>query len=366
MTEQPVFTNDLRSAYNTPETVNPSWRPLDLTGYVNGTHKAIEPTIMARTDGRNLLYAGMVHSFQGESESGKSMIAQAETARQVAAGSKCLYIDFESDAETVVPRLLMLGASPEQIVRNLHYIKPEVNPLAYPDEADAWGQLLRNRYALAIIDGVTEAFSVYGVKSIDNDEVTTWGRAVPRRIASRTGAAVVVIDHVTKSSEGRGRFAIGAQAKMSYLTGASYMVEVISPIGVGMAGKLALRVGKDRPGQVRPISGEWRKGDRTQEAAVIGIDSTSGDTIRYTVDAPRKAADPAAISSELMETVSKCIEDAPEPPSFRKINGMVSGKEQNVREAITKLQAGGYVSVVPGPRQSQLHHSLIPYRSDAA
>lgn len=78
--------------------------------------------------------------------------------------------------------------------------------------------MLARPYDLAVIDGVTEAFAVFGVSSVDNDEVTTWGRQVPRKIAQRTGAAVVVVDHVTK---GRGRFAIGAQAKMSYLTGAS-------------------------------------------------------------------------------------------------------------------------------------------------
>lgn len=192
------------------------------------------------------------------------MMAQFETTRQISAGHRCRYIDFESDAASVISRLLMMGASAAEISENLDYIRPDVDPVTFTDENAEWGQILQNEYAMAVIDGVTEAFAVYGVKSIDNDEVSAWGRRVPRKLASRPGAAVVVVDHVTKSAEGRGRFAIGAQAKLSYLTGAAYMVEILVPVGVGMVGQIALRVGKDRPGQVRPVSGECRKSDRTQ------------------------------------------------------------------------------------------------------
>lgn len=342
----------------------PSWKPLDLTAYLNGAHKPLKPSIMARTDGRCLLYAGMVHAFNGESESCKSMTAQAETARQIMSGNRCVYIDFESDAASVIARLLMLGSSPEDIKDNLDYIRPDVDPVTFADENSEWQQLLRNKYTLAVIDGVTEAFAVFGVKSIDNDEVTAWGRKVPRQIAARTGAAVVVVDHVTKSAEGRGRFAIGAQAKMSYLTGAAYMVEIISPVGVGMVGKVALRVGKDRPGQVRPMSGEWRKSDRTQEAAIVTIDSTVSNRILFTVDPPQRKADSNSLPVELMEAISKCVEDAPTPPSFRKINQLVSGKDENKRAAISLLEADGYLSIIPGARNAHEHHLIKPFRAE--
>ncbi|MFE8884923.1 AAA family ATPase [Pseudarthrobacter enclensis] len=318
---------------------------------------------MARTDGKCLLYAGMVHAFNGESESCKSMMAQYETVRQLRNGNRCLYIDFESDAASVVSRLLMMGASADDISRNLDYIRPDVDPVSFADENAEWHQLLHNKYSLAVIDGVTEAFAVFSVKSIDNDEVTAWGRKVPRQIASKTGAAVVVVDHVTKSSEGRGRFAIGAQAKMSYLTGAAYMVEIISPVGVGMVGKVAIRIGKDRPGQVRPVSGEWRKSDRTQETAVVTVDSTVANQIACTVDPPRKNTDANGLPVELMESISRCIEDCPAPPSFRKINQLVSGKDESKRAAIALLEADGFISIIPGARNAHEHHSLKPFRA---
>ncbi|BAS16545.1 hypothetical protein AHiyo8_48480 [Arthrobacter sp. Hiyo8] len=225
-----------------------SWAPIDLTSVLNGTYTVQPPTYMLRTDSVALLYPAKVHGVHGESESGKSMLMHAVAAQELQSGRDVLFIDFESDQGTVGNRLLMLGASADNIQRHLNYVRPDCNPFAITEEGQAWRGMLSRRFSLAVIDGVTEAFSVFGVKSIDNDEVTAWGRMVPRQIAERTGAAVVVIDHVTKDTEGRSRFAIGAQAKMSYLTGASYSVEVIQPLGVGMAGKLAIRIGKDRPG----------------------------------------------------------------------------------------------------------------------
>lgn len=344
-----------------------SWKPIDLTNHLNGTHKALEPSIMAREDGAFLLYPGKVHTFQGESESGKSMVAQAETARQLVMGEKCLYIDFESDASTVVDRMLKIGATTKQISENLHYINPEVTPEAI-DDLRAWGEILNSKYTLVVIDGVTEAFAVWGVKSIDNDEVTKWGRSVPRKIADSTGAAVLLIDHVTKSTEGRGRFALGAQAKMSYLTGASYTVEVISPLGVGMAGKLSLRIGKDRPGRVRPHSGDYRQSDRSQEAAVVSIDSTDPQWILYRLHKPLPKLQGADKQQELMDRVldyiSECAAAGKKDLSFNNINKTVRGNEDSIRKAIGELVSAGRITVTQRG-QSNLHN-LAPTVSDQA
>ena len=331
---------------------------------LNGTYKVQPPTYMQRTDGVALLYPGKVNGVHGESESGKSLLMHAVTAQELAAGRRVLFIDFESDQATVVTRILMLGATTQQISENLDYIRPECNPHALTAERQAWEQLMQTRYSLAVIDGVTEAFSVYGVGSMDNDEVSAWGRSVPRQIAQRTGAAVVLIDHVTKSSENRGRFAIGAQAKMSYLTGASYSVEVIAPIGVGMAGKLAIRIGKDRPGLVRPYGGEWRKSDRTQEVAVALIDSTDGKGINYALMPPRDFVDTTTQDkhAQLGEDILKAIQDAPTPPSFRTLDAAVRGNQGAKRAAIQELITTGRIETYPGPKNATLHR--IPNKRD--
>ena len=348
----------------------PTWGRIDLSDVLDGTWSAPEATQMQRTDGNYLLYEGKVHSFQGESESGKSFLAQAESARTLTNGGRVLYLDFESDQGTVVNRMLAMGTPPAAVRDRLDYRRPDQNP-ALLSELDTWREMLATPTDLAIIDGVTEAFSVFGVNSMDNDEVTTWGRQVPRKIAERTGAAVVVIDHVTKSAEGRGRFAIGAQAKMSYLTGASYSIEVKTPLGVGMRGVLSMRVGKDRPGRVRPISGAYRASDRSQEAAQVVIDSTDPERIHYELQPPEGPIGPAVNSGThandwkptgYMERVSRALEEAPGGElSKTKIRSLVPGATKHVDAAISHLELGGHIGRVSS---KQPYRILKPFREN--
>ena len=114
-----------------------SWDPVDLSDVLDGNWTPPAPSLMRRDDGHALLYPGMVHTFQGESESGKSMLAQAVAAETLQAGGRVLYLDFESDRGTVAQRLLLLGATREQIIERFDYMNPDEDPttprsLAYP------------------------------------------------------------------------------------------------------------------------------------------------------------------------------------------------------------------------------------------
>lgn len=348
-----------------------TWAPLDLSAILDGTFVPEEPSLMPRSDGRSLLYPGRVHTFQGESESGKSMIAQAEVARVLIAGGTAVYLDFESDAPVVAGRLLMMGVPPDAIRNRFHYMRPGVRPGASGDDRAAYAELLGRRYDVAVIDGVTEAASVFGVASKDNDEITAWNRAFARPLAHRTGAAVIQVDHVVKATDTRGRFAIGAQAKMSALDGAAYVVEVKEPLGRGLRGVVTLRVAKDRPGAVRPHCGDFRASDRTQEAARVVVDSTSGDHIAVTVEPPASAGtqdggEPAAFRpTALMERVSEHLERAGDR-SENQITSDVSGKTVNVRKALAALVAEGYVRQYTGrTATTKMHQLLRPYRQAA-
>jgi len=230
--------------------------------------------MFTRTDGVSLIYPGLVHDIHGESESGKSLVAQAVCAGLILDGQEVVYLDFESGPGPMAQRMLAFGCSPEQINALFIYVRPELNPYALT-EAEAFRELLGRRPALVVLDGVTDALVQFGAGSDSNDEITKWHRYVPRTIADRTGASVVLIDHVVKSTESRGRFAIGGQAKLATIDGASYAAEVKEPIGKGMRGVIVLRLGKDRPGTIRPECGAWRASDRSQEAVRVVIDSTT-------------------------------------------------------------------------------------------
>jgi hypothetical protein len=223
-------------------------------------------------------YPGLTHSLYGESESGKSWIAQWAVIEALANGLKVLYVDFESSADQIVPRFVALAAGMGVDLRAalveglLVYVQPQgritqtfIDDYLHPD-----------RFALAVIDGVTASIAMWGKGSNSGDEFTQWHHDLPERIARATGAAVVVIDHVAKpgGNGGNSRFAIGSQAKMAVLTGAAYLVDVETPFAPGRPGKVVMRVAKDRPGDVRAHSGKVTA-NRLQPWARVTIDGTS-------------------------------------------------------------------------------------------
>lgn len=354
--------SEAQEAQGEPEPA--SWAPLDLTRFLDGSYTAPTPELLPRADGVCLLYRGLTHSLHGESESGKSLLAQVEAVRILAAGGRVLFVDFESDPGSVVARLLEFGATPAQVEQRFVYVRPEVEPGATSAEAAAFLAHQRERYDLAVIDGVTDALALWGAETKDNDGITRWARALPKAIADNTGAAVVMVDHVTKDVDSRGRFAIGGQAKLAALTGAAYTVEVSQPLGRGLRGVIVLRVAKDRPGHVRGRSGPMRPSDRTQEAARVIIDSTGPRPV-VTIEAPRTTTGEDARPwrpTAIMEAVSRLLEDAAAPLSFNKVNEATRGREQHVRAAVDALAASGYLAVSDGPNRSRLHTSLKPYR----
>lgn len=344
-----------------------AWAPVQLGTYLDGTHQPATPTLMPRSDGVNLLYPGLVHSFHGESESGKSLVLQFETIRLITAGQDVLYVDFESDAASVAERLSAFGANPRDVVEHLHYINPDTPPNATAAELEAWQRMLARSYTLAVIDGVTDSLGVFGMSTKDNDDIARWQRILPKQIARSTGAAVAVIDHVVKDTEARGRFAIGGQAKMAGLTGAGYTVEIIQPLGRGLRGVISLRVGKDRPGHVRGQAGQFRKSDRTQEAARVIVDST-GESPAVTIEPPASTPDTAGEArpfrlTGMMEKVSLFLESCGGVgQSGKAVEDGIIGRSAHVRNALSTLIREGYVVTSNGPRGAVMHSLVGTYR----
>lgn len=333
----------------------PSWARVDLTGYFDGTAKPAEPTLMRRSDGAMLLYPGLVHSVAGESESGKSMLLLAVVAETLRMGRRVLYLDYESDPSTVTDRLRKLGAEASTVGERFHYVQPESDPQGGPPQEEAaFMDLTRGEYALIVLDGVTAALTVSGLATNNNDEVTTWMRRLPLRLARSTGAAVVLIDHVTKSTVGRGRYAIGAQAKMSTIDGAAFTVESISPLRPGLRGSLLLRVAKDRPGQVRARGGTPRRSDRTQPIAMAVFDSSDPDHIRYCLEPPesteRSLARPEETYQAFRRRVFDWVGQQPQPPSTNQVKVGMGARRDTVVAALDELVAAGYLEKSPGPR----------------
>jgi hypothetical protein len=317
-----------------------SWKPVELKDYFDGLFAAPVATILKRSDGNGLIYTGRVHSIYGESESGKSWVAQIASAEMLKSDKKVIYIDFESDAIDIVNRLKALGVSRANLLQYFTYIRPDG-----PRDADDpyWQAILQPDSAtLVIIDGVTESLTMWGGETKDNDAITRWMRIFPRTVATASGAAVVLIDHITKNAETRGRFAIGGQAKLATIDGAAYLVEPLEALAPGRTGTLTMRVTKDRPGFIRKISGMWRKSDRTQEAAIFTIDSTRAQ-MEYVIGVPL-AEDEFEANKEFKKVreVAEFIHNHP-GCTRRIIQEGVSGSKEVVGDRIAELLTAGWI-----------------------
>jgi hypothetical protein len=317
-----------------------SWKPVALSDYYDGLFQEVKANILTRTDGKSLIYAGKVHSFYGESESGKSWVAQIATAELLKSDKKVIYIDFESDPQDIVKRLKSLGVSRANLLQYLTYIRPET---ARQVDDPYWDAILApDSASLVVIDGVTESLTMWGGETVDNDSITKWMRQFPRKVAQESGAAVILIDHITKNAETRGRFAIGGQAKLATIDGAAYIVEPIEVLSPGRVGTLTLRVTKDRIGDVRASAGMYRKSDRTQEAAVFTIDSTRAQ-MQYIVGAP--TSEEQLLERTEFKKMSEMAEFIHNNPgcSRRELNDGVKGDKGLIGERLETLEKNGFI-----------------------
>jgi hypothetical protein len=336
--------------------VESSWKPIALKDYFDGLFQTPSATILKRSDGAGLIYPGKVHSFYGESESGKSWIAQIATAELLKIDQKVIYIDFESDAIDIVNRLKVLGVSRANLLQYFSYIRPD-GPRDVNDTY--WQDILEpDRAVLVIIDGVTEALTMWGGQTKDNDEITRWMRIFPRTVATASGAAVVLIDHITKNAETRGRFAIGGQSKLATIDGAAYLCEPIELLAPGKIGTISMRVTKDRPGDVRRKAGAQKGKDRMQEAAIFTIDSTRPQ-MEYVIGVPLRE-DEADANREFkkLKEVAEFIHNHP-GSTRRMVQDGVAGSKESIGNIIGDLVAGGWIENRGNDRSFVLYLSEI-------
>lgn len=230
-----------------PEVETTSWVPIDLAPFLSGEFERPEPSVgMFRSDGVRFIYPGREHVIMGETESGKTWLLVACVAAELMAGNVVGYIHFEEgDPASTVERLLALGVPKNTIQQFLWFVAP-----SEPLRGEWVEPLTATRPVLVVMDGVNEAMSLHGAEINDTNAASYFRRRVVTPFI-RSGAATVSADHVTKKSDGRGRYAIGSGHKLNALDGAAFMVETVEPFGRGLRGHSNVYVVKDRPGQLR-------------------------------------------------------------------------------------------------------------------
>ena len=317
-----------------------TWEPIDLTGPIE---EDAPPSLLAVRGASALLYSGRTNSITGESEAGKSWIALHAATEVLARGGRVLWIDYEDHARTFRARLSAMGVSDED-ARRIHYLNPSKAlhdhhklHTSGPGYAALVELCREHRYELAVIDTMTGAMSVEGLDPNVGTDVEATHRVLMGTITRECGAAVLVLDHVTKSSEQRGRYAIGSERKLSVITGAAYVVEVTRPVSRALGpdpilGSANLKVTKDRPGFVR--------GGRSELSIVAVVEMTAypdgGLTDRLVDRKDTISAPPIDLVSRILDRVRR---DG--PITANKLHELLGGNRATLLAAIDYLRDKG-------------------------
>jgi len=333
-----------------------TWKPVDLGPVLDGTWQPPQPAVGSRDDGRGLFYPGRMHVIAAEAEAGKTWLALAAAATELARGESVVYLDFEDDEGGIAGRLLTIGAGRDAIAKRFAYIRPE-QPLAgvhRQDLDDAAGDL---KPSLVVIDGVTEAMSLHGLELKDNTDVAAFGQLLPRRMTA-AGAATVLLDHVVKDKEARGGHAIGGVHKLNGLNGAMYLLENKDPFGIGRAGRSRLLIRKDRPGQLRRHAVQAH--DSLFWYADLTVTSHGEDFAEAALPPPEQHSDTPFRPTAIMARISTALDGVTGGLSGNAIEGAVKGKRETIRYALELLISEGYVSV-ERRGNARIHRLVQPF-----
>jgi hypothetical protein len=343
--------------FGEPPSARRSWQPVDLGPVLDGTYVPPVPAVGKRDDGVGLFYRGRQHTVASESEAGKTWFGLYAVVVELDRGNAAIWVDFEDDEGGITGRLLAMQVRPDVIRDRFAYLRPEgpiTDVVNRSDLAQAIGDL---RPTFACIDGVTEGMVLHGLDPLSNKDAATFGRTLPGWIA-KAGPAVASLDHVTKSADGRGRYALGAVHKLNGLNGAAYLLDNRRPFGIGLTGRSTVKIAKDRPGQLRrhgmPSSGStYRFGD-------LVLDSQHETFVVAAVEPPHEPTDDWRPTHN-MAKVAKILADAAEPLSERGVTDRAGGNAANTRQALAFLVDDGYVRWEQGPRSAHLHRLGKPY-----
>lgn len=309
----------------------------DVAALLAGNLQPEMPALLNRTDGGALLYPGKMHVFQAEPSSGKSWLALWAVAEVLAMGGAAGYLDFEDTANGILRRLRNLGVTDAVMAERFYYANP-TGRFGPAEKLSLWNALDRMNLDLVVIDGVGESLSREGLSEDKADDVIRWTDLLPRPIA-RTGAAVLMLDHVAKDPEQRGRWARGSGAKLAAVDGASYQIKVRVPFSRHRPGRFDMVVAKDRPGGVGAI-GET-------VATVHVTPHAAGELVTMKIDphtteqtAPTDAWKPTVI----MGKVWAALDSSTVPLTASALSSLVHSEPRLVKEAITRLIAEGFVA----------------------
>lgn len=224
-----------------------------------------------RNDGARLSYSAAVNGLVGPPESGKTLVSVAQACDELTRGGSVLHVDADHNGDAAtVSQYMSFGVAAETLGDPARFRYVELRSADHMRrviaDAPEWTP------SVVIVDSVGEVVGLFGGDSNSNDDYRRIHREAVLPFA-RLGAAVLLLDHVTKA-DGTAGYAIGASAKKAAIDGSYLAVAVVEPFVPGVGGAAALSILKDRHGGLRAVS----PSGKSPTAAVFRLDSRGGSS----------------------------------------------------------------------------------------
>lgn len=320
------------------EETRDSWTPINLAEL--DERPPIKPTL-----GKGgIAYPGKRHIFSGPQESAKTLAAYAVALELVREDHHVVVVDFEMGQYEARDRLRDLGATPDDFSR-IHYIEPD-----QPATTERVQTLVQLRPMLVIIDAAAGAYDNEGLDDNKRQDVEKFTRIYVRDFW-RAGIATIVLDHVVKNSETRGKYAIGSERKVG---GADVHLgfDAITPIKRGDKGAYKITTHKDRGGYLQR--------GRLADLHLVSDPITHRITWSF-VPADHPQEGEVWRPTILMERVSQYLQTQPDAVSFNAVITNTKGKDSTLKEALEHLISLGYVREEEGDRGARNVALVKPY-----
>jgi hypothetical protein len=321
------------------EAATHSWQPANLIQLAE--NPPAPPTI------GGLLYPGKRTVLSGETESMKTWLALILCKAELDIGIPVAWVDLDAMGPgALLERLQLLGVTNDQINDFLYYEPSQM--LNDERTKDVTDTITARGIRLFVIDAFNPMLFLHGLDGDKNKDIEAFWTRIADPIC-RAGAAPVMIDHVVKNAEARGKYSTGSERKAS---GAIVHIgfKLLETLAQGGKGRALLNVHKDRPGYLqRPAIGRL-------------VLTSTNDGIHYEIEPDKSHEGDTFTPTVLMEKVSRQLEHETGPLSKKQIEDIKLGKSEYVRKALDALVTDGYLSRQDGPRGAHLYTSIRPFR----
>ena len=324
-----------------------SWAPADIAVYLDPNWRPEPPTILRRTDGRALFYAGNVNWLFGASGEGKTWVALIAVAQEIDAGRHVLWLHYEDPLpDKLVHRLALLGVAPEDIAERFHVVCTSA-PLQR--EGVPFLRAITAHYGavLVVIDSIGEALGADGIAVKDDERFVAWLHATVRVFAS-DGQTLIGIDHLPMGEPGR-LDPVGSFRKKAATTGSMFLATSPKPPTQDRAGVIKLTTAKDR-------SGLWTKGET---AAVVHLGPNGAGGLTAVVEAPRvdreRNGEPETVA--LARPAWRAVKKHGGPLSLRRLLSAmteVKGSDEAKKRGVEFAVLQGWLVESDGPRGARM------------